>query len=308
MFLSPRPYRTTADLQKMCALLQAGSAAGNGTYYVHRGDVSWWLYYPPLTHSHWPDLYLWDDPEDEARLLAWALVPSSGETFDVYVQPELRGSEQAMACYTWGTRKAAENAARAGRSHTGVMWIAQGDTLLDGWLRSQGYQRVHEDVYLLRPLAGPLPAAPLAPGYCLRGSHGPAEVEARARAQYGAFESSAPFERYVERWRDFMGSPVYDPELDVVAAAPGGRIGAFCIAWPDNDNRIGLFEPVGTHPDFQRRGLGKAVLAESLRRLQERGMEQASVCTNADNEAALRLYEAVGFRLVDHLGTYQRKI
>ena len=52
----------------------------------------------------------------------------------------------------------------------------------------------------------------------VRSSKGLAEVTQRAKAQYGAFGSSAEFERYVERFTRFMQSPVYNPTCDVVAA------------------------------------------------------------------------------------------
>ena len=103
------------------------------------------------------------------------------------------------------------------------------------------------------------------------------------------------FERYALRFARFMASPVYDPERDVVAAAPDGQIGAFCITWPDPLTGVGLFEPVGTHPDFQRKGLGKAVMLQALERLQRLGMRQAIVTTGEDNQPAIKLYEFGGF-------------
>jgi ribosomal protein S18 acetylase RimI-like enzyme len=142
----------------------------------------------------------------------------------------------------------------------------------------------------------------------VRGSKGEAEVSARATAQYNAFTNTVPFERYVERFRRFMQSRVYDPDLDVVAVAPSGRIGSFCIVWPDPVTKIGLFEPVGTHPDFQRRGLGKAVMLEALRRLKARGMTDARVCTLADNIPGVKLYEAAGFHIAQRLGAYEKKL
>ena len=87
-----------------------------------------------------------------------------------------------------------------------------------------------------------------------------------------------------------------------------GPIGAFCIVWIDQVNKVGLFEPVGTHPDFQRKGLGRAVMLEGLRRLQQGGMKQAIVSTYEDNQAAIRLYESTGFRLVTQLGTYEKDV
>ena len=105
-----------------------------------------------------------------------------------------------------------------------------------------------------------------------------------------------------------MGSPVYDHNLDIVAASADGQIGAFCIVWMDALNQVGLFEPVGTHPDFQRKGLGTAVMLEGLRRLQEGGMKQAIVSTFEDNEAAIKLYESMGFRIANRLGTYEKDV
>jgi ribosomal protein S18 acetylase RimI-like enzyme len=94
----------------------------------------------------------------------------------------------------------------------------------------------------------------------------------------------------------------------VVAAAPNGDIAAFSIVWLDAINRVGSFEPVGTHPDYQRKGLGRAVMLEALRRLEARGMQQAIVCTGNDNLPAIRLYESVGFRTVNKLGQYKKRV
>ena len=142
----------------------------------------------------------------------------------------------------------------------------------------------------------------------VRSCKGELEVAARAKAQYGAFESKATFEHYVARFTNFMRSPVYDPELDIIAVAPDGQVGAFCIVWIDPVNQVGLFEPVGTHPDFQRKGLGRAVMLEGLRRLKQRGMKSAIVSTFEDHPPAIKLYESVGFQVVHRLGTYEKEV
>ena len=61
-------------------------------------------------------------------------------------------------------------------------------------------------------------------------------------------------------------------------------------------NGVGLFEPVATHPDFHGKGLGKAVMAEGLRRMKAAGMRRAVVGFDPDNAAALALYTSLGFR------------
>ncbi len=307
MNLMPRLYKDERDLDALRNLLLAGRRAANGTYYVHTGDLNWWLFYPPLSGDSWNSIYLWDDPEREGELLGWSLL-SLPETFDVYVHPDLRGTKLADEMYIWAVDKITATAREAGEENISIQWVAADDKFLDGWLQKHGFVRGKEGVYMTRELFTPIPVAPLPDGFTVRSCRGVDEVEARATAQYGAFDSTAPFERYVARFSRFMQSPVYGSDRDVVAAAPNGDIAAFSIVWLDAVNRVGLFEPVGTHPDFQRKGLGKAVMLEALRRLKEHGMQQAIVCTGDDNLPAIRLYESVGFEIVNKLGQYKKRI
>jgi mycothiol synthase len=308
MEIEPRSYRDETDLVKMGNLLRAGSAAVNGTHYAHIGDLYWSLYYA-FERGVWSDLSLWDDPHHPDRLLAWSLTDPSWAAFDVYVQPELRGTSLAEAIYTWAEEHTAAIVRAAGQDTVRTNYIADNDDVLNARLRARGFQRVGDGtVCMSQSLDTPLPPPGLPEGYTVRGCRGEAEVIARATPQYNAFTNTIPFVRYVQRFRQFMQSSVYDPELDVVAVSPGGQIGAFCIVWPDPVNKVGLFEPVGTHPDYQRRGLGKAVMSDSLRRLKDRGMERAIVCTTAENTPGIRLYEAVGFRIINRFGLYEKKL
>ncbi|MDQ3249074.1 MAG: GNAT family N-acetyltransferase, partial [Chloroflexota bacterium] len=100
----------------------------------------------------------------------------------------------------------------------------------------------------------------------------------------------------------------YDPELDLVMEAPDGTFAAYCVCWIDQQNGLGLFEPVGTHPDFRQQGLGKALLTEGLRRLHARGAGTALVTTGGSNAAARRLYEGVGFSVLHHSHDFVREI
>jgi len=228
--------------------------------------------------------------------------------FDVYVQPELRGSPLAQDMNLWAEEQAVQIARELGKTTTYVLWILQDDAVLDNHFRQRGYRLARGLVCLTRNLEKLIPPAQVTGEFLVRECKGEPEVASLARAQYGAFTSAAPFERYLERFRIFMRSPVYDPNLDIVAVAPDGQIRAFCIVWMDPVNKVGLFEPVGTHPDFQRKGLGKAVMLEGFRRLRAGGMRQAIVSTFEDNLAAIKLYESVGFQIVNHLGTYEKDV
>ena len=96
----------------------------------------------------------------------------------------------------------------------------------------------------------------------------------------------------------------YRHSLDCVVESPGGRLAAYCLGWPDDENGVCEFEPVGTRDEFRRRGLGAAVCTFALRRLHEEGMRQAIVyCATAP---ACGLYRSLGFRAEATMVGYAR--
>ena len=93
-----------------------------------------------------------------------------------------------------------------------------------------------------------------------------------------------------EAWRlRTLAAPGHHPDLDLVATSPGGRVVAVAIVWLGPDGE-GQFEPVATHPDFQRRGLARALLLEGMRRLRAFGATRAAVETDQGRRAAPELY------------------
>jgi mycothiol synthase len=304
----PRPYQSEQDLLAMQEVLVMGRRANNGTYYIHPGDLELWLYYPPLGGDIWKDIYLWDDPQATGKLLGWALLSVDWVGFDVYIQPGLRGRPEWAEMYQWADDKAGRIAQSKGKKTVSVLWIRHDDKVLADYFYSRGYHLTKGMVHLTRKLDHKITNHRVSSNYVVRSCYGEPEVQARATTQHTVFGSRAPLEAYLERYRNFMRSPAYEAQLDIVAAATDGRIGAFCTVWADQANRVGLFEPVGTHPDFQRHGLGTAVMLEGLRRLQERGMQQAIVSTYEDNLSAISFYESLGFKIEFKLGTFEKDV
>ncbi len=312
MSFQPRPYRDSSDLDKMLSILIEGRKAKDGAYYVHTGDVSWWLFYHDPDEPFSEQIALWEDGDGNA--LGWVLFTPDEGFFDLFVHPTLLGTPQAEQMHRWAEERIAEKVKARGGKAIRVMWIFETDAARRQLLEERGFSLARPDshlgqmLYFRRSLAEPIATPTLPDGFVVRSTAGEQEVEARAAAQYGAFQSKWQWDRYVARFRRFMQSPVYDPERDVAAVAPDGRFAAFCIFWLDPVNKVGLFEPVGAHPDFQKKGLGKAVLLEGLRRMKTGGMETAIVCAEADNEAAVRLYESVGFRTANKLCMYVKDV
>jgi GNAT superfamily N-acetyltransferase len=100
-------------------------------------------------------------------------------------------------------------------------------------------------------------------------------------------------------------APLYRRDLDLVVVAPGGELAAFCTLWYDDATRTAAFEPVGTHPDHQRRGLGRALMAEGLRRVAVLGATLTTV--GAYSEAAHALYSSTGFTDYDLSGPWVKE-
>jgi ribosomal protein S18 acetylase RimI-like enzyme len=94
----------------------------------------------------------------------------------------------------------------------------------------------------------------------------------------------------------------------LVIQAPDGTFAAFTVIRHDHLNRTGLFEPVGTHKEYRRRGFGRALIMHGMRQMAAAGMEFATVAHFGHNEAARGLYQACGFRPWHLLDGYIKQI
>lgn len=299
--MEARSYQGIEDLHAMLDLLSEGRKANTGTYYIHRGDLQWWLFYNDDVSQAWKsDIRLW---EDENRLIGWSLLSSKEHACDVYTAPQLRGDPYEHEMLAWATEQLPE------LEYIEVNWIADDDEVRIQWLEANGFKiEQFHFVYFKRSLAEPLDGLALPEGFSIRTSRGNEEdARLRAVASKAAFGSEMPFEEYWPRTWRLMQSPIYVPEHEIFVMAPNGQVAAYCIIWTDEISKVGHFEPVGTHPDFQRKGLGKSLLFEALRMLRSEGMTEVDVCTNYDNVAAIRLYESVGFQLDKRLLIYRKK-
>jgi ribosomal protein S18 acetylase RimI-like enzyme len=144
------------------------------------------------------------------------------------------------------------------------------------------------------------------PGFAIRPLAGQREVEAYVELQRAVFGSK----NMTPEWRArTLRQREYIPDLDLVAAAPDGRLAAFCICWLADVPGLGTcgqVEPLGVHDDFRGVGLGRAILCEGLRRLRAHGAEKIYMETDRFRNAALGLYESAGFRVIRDVWVYRR--
>ena len=109
--------------------------------------------------------------------------------------------------------------------------------------------------------------------------------------------------------RAAMTTPVYRPELDLVAVAANGDFAAYALGWLDERHGCVLFEPVGTDPSHAGRGLARAVCAEVLRVARDLGATQAIAGPRGDDGYPVprRLSNRLGMQEVAQFVPFTRR-
>jgi ribosomal protein S18 acetylase RimI-like enzyme len=139
---------------------------------------------------------------------------------------------------------------------------------------------------------GPLEPATEPDGYRIRSVGGEDEFVARVDLHRAAFPTSR---LTVEKYARLLSVPHYRFEDDLVVEAADGTLAAFALGWLDPVGGVGELEPVGTHPNHQRRGLSRAVVTAASTRFFNAGVRAVQVYADASEAAAEALYASVGF-------------
>jgi GNAT superfamily N-acetyltransferase len=247
-------------------------------------------------------IYLW---ESGGHLVAMLNPDTPGEAF-FQVHPTYRNAELLSEMLDTAEEKLA-NPKEGGKKEL-IVWVNEADALFKDILAGRGYARsiFKAEHMRRRALTRPVPDPVIPGGYAVRALGDERELPARSWLSWKVFHPDEPDEKYQgwEWYRNVQRVPLYNRDLDIVAVAPDGELAAFCTVWVDNVTRTAVFEPVGTHPNHQKRGLGKAVMGEGLRRAQKLGATLASV--SSYSEGAHALYASMGFTEFDLLEPWSR--
>lgn len=165
------------------------------------------------------------------------------------------------------------------------------DAALEALLAARGYEKQtehpgYDSVFEI----GELPKPQLPEGFTLQSMADENDIEKRREAFGRGFNHQRPVEWPTAfSYRELQKAPDYHPAQDLTIVGPEGNHVSFCIVWYDNHNQIGSLEPVGTHPDYRRRGLAREVVLEAIRRVAALGATEVWVGSGQ------HFYEAVGF-------------
>lgn len=181
------------------------------------------------------------------------------------------------------------------------------------WERT-GLRRVRTGWTMLRPLDDSLSEPQPVEGVTLRAYRRPEDNAATLQALNSAFSDAFDFQPLDDaRWEYAMSASYVRPDLSWVAEPRDepGRIVGFAICWiTDEENRRsgrleGWVEGIGVVREWRRRGIGRALLLNSLHSLRSAGMEAALADVDSQSVAATRLFQLAGFGVRNSLSQYE---
>ena len=256
------------------------------------GDLQWWwredLYGDVNNQVFWVD--------DAGVTVGFALVSQEYRCVDYEILPSVTHSPVGQEIFGWGLNLLANMARQDMSGATYTILIREDHQAFRAMAEEAGFAP-NGQAYVQTVLnsVANLSVARLPDGYEVRSIRARDIVDGRLpclRIPPGMY-------------RRVTETPLYRGALHLVVEAPDSRIAAECIGWIDQKNRIGLFEPVRTADEFQRRGVGKAMMATGLRRMMAAGVTLAKVSHYLSNPAAGHLYRSLGFTAAFQRLVYQ---
>ncbi|MFM7597747.1 MAG: mycothiol synthase [Actinomycetota bacterium] len=195
------------------------------------------------------------------------------------------------------------------------LWAHGEGTGAQALATSMGFERARVLWQMRRSLLASLPPAELPDGITLRTFLPDMDDEAWLSLNAAAFAALPDQGRWTADDLEMRTSESwFDPTGFLLAEAPDGELAGF--HWtkvhgahhhlaPGEDDHvhahdhahepIGEVYVIGVSPAHRGTGLGRALLLAGLHQLRSRGLTQAMLYVDADNAAAIRLYEELGF-------------
>jgi mycothiol synthase len=178
-----------------------------------------------------------------------------------------------------------------------------------------GMERVRYFVDMVRPIDNGLPPVEVPPGFRLRPFDPARDVESAWHVDVQAFQDhwgSAGFP--LEEFRHWIEQPHFRSELWLLAEEEAtGRLAGIALNKVDPDwiaqtgRQEGYVNTLAVLREHRQRGLGTALLAQSLHSLRQAGMESVHLGADTENlTGAVRIYERLGFRVRKTTAVYRK--
>ncbi|MFC9296642.1 mycothiol synthase [Streptomyces sp. NPDC057011] len=215
--------------------------------------------------------------------------PVEAPAAELVIHPALRGRGHGRAL---GTALLAASGKRI------RVWAHGGKSAARHLAQVLGLTLFRELRQLRRPLgteAAPLPEPVLPPEVTIRTFVPGADDAAWLAANAAAFAHHPEQGSLTQRdLNDRIAQPWFDPKGFFLAEREGELVG-FHWTKVHREEQLGEVYVLGVRPGVQGGGLGKALTSIGLRHLADSGLPTAMLYVDADNPAALAVYEGLGF-------------
>ena len=288
-----RPFAGPDDLARLQTFNAREIKKHGRTGLMHPGDIPHRIYNALRRDDPQELVHLWED--DDGAIVGWVILDPRGGGMDPQIAPTMRSVVPSLErdIIVWSEETLLDLMRRRHSEATSIETDAfDADTPRTTLLKSLGWVPQESEVAMLtRRSLAQLQPPQLPSGYKIRTVRGVEEAGPVSELHAAGFGSSWTPELY----RRVMESPGYDRDRELLVEAPDGTLAGFCVTWPDEINRTGLFEPLAVHPDHRRLGLGSALLRAGMAAMVSWGMEFAEVMYEVENPGSGRLYRGEGF-------------
>jgi len=285
-------YPTVSDLGELLAPIQSEKTPMGASWEEEERTLNGDRYRRAMTQQA---TALW---EDEGQIVAYALFAFPSTVLVSQVHPSTRGSGIETQILAWGIERI--HTAREERGRHLSLWCRchESETERRAFLEDALFEpQPWRDLRMIRSLDHPVPDTTLPPGFLLRLGVSEEELERYQDLHRAVFDGTS-------MGLDYHRSRAYQPDLDLIAVSPDGSFVAFClcqlkqVADSSGEYTIGEIGVIGTHPGYQKRGLGRALLLSGMQRLKARGAKSAYLETQDGETAPLHLFMLAGFHTV----------
>ncbi len=112
----------------------------------------------------------------------------------------------------------------------------------------------------------------------------------------------------IDRFLQRMVHEGFSPEESIIAFVDGVPAGVVLNGFRQVDGKIiGYNGGTGVAPEFRRVGVARRMMEEVFRIYEEKGVDIATLEAIRDNDAAIRLYESLGYEVYDHVEFLQQQ-
>lgn len=179
--------------------------------------------------------------------------------------------------------------------------------------REKGFREImaHLEMSLSREDATNLRDVLLPEGFAVRPMKSSAEALMLTRIQNRVFDGHWGFSKNSpDEVQARLNLPVTGPEAVLFIESGEGDVAAYiwtALEW-ERDHTTGHIWMTGVLPEFRKSGLGKAVVQAGIKRLFAAGAADIHLEVVADNDAAVTIYKAMGFRPIGRVTWHELKL